>query len=288
MGSSQQEVEVSYGVSNEFFELWLDERMNYTCALYDDTKNFSDNFEQAQDNKLKRLSRMAGITRQTESMLDIGCGWGANIEYQALINKVPNVYGITLSEEQWKKCVDRKLPNTTALCKNFWQYEPDTKFDAVMSICMVEHMVTPEDARAGKAVDIYRNYFNRIHGWTKPGTMFGLQAITRCNVPRKREQLDNLRHATYTIFPGAVTPRVEDLIVAANPYYEVVELYSMRDHYRATTAEWLARLRKHEGVIREKWGNQVFVDYDRYLSTCVEAFINNWQSLHQYSLRRLN
>jgi len=168
MGSSQQEVEVSYGVSNEFFELWLDERMNYICALYDDTKNFSDNFEQAQDNKLKRLSRMAGITRQTESMLDIGCGWGANIEYQALINKVPNVYGITLSEEQWKKCVDRKLPNTTALCKNFWQYEPDTKFDAVMSICMVEHMVTPEDARAGKAVDIYRNYFKPFTAGPSP------------------------------------------------------------------------------------------------------------------------
>jgi cyclopropane-fatty-acyl-phospholipid synthase len=288
MGSSQHDVEVSYGVSNEFFSLWLDERMNYTCALYEDTKNFSDSFEKAQDNKLRRLSRFAGIGPHTESVLDIGCGWGANIEYQALINKVPNVHGFTLSPEQHKKCLERKLPNTTAICEDYKKYQAPVKFDAVMSICMIEHVVTPEDARAGRAVDQYRDYFRRVHSWTKPGTFFGLQAITRCNVPRKREDLDNLRHATYVIFPNAVTPRVEDLIIAANPYYEVVEMHSMRDHYKATCGEWLARLRKHEGKIKEKWGVQVFDDYDRYLSTCVKAFEHNWQSLHQFSLRRLS
>lgn len=287
MGSTQAEVEVSYGVSNEFFELWLDDRMNYTCALYEDTENFSDTLEQAQDNKLKRLSRFAGIGEHTESVLDVGCGWGANLEYQATINQVPNVHGFTLSEEQAKKCVERDLPNTTVLCEDYKKYEAPVRFDSVMSICMVEHTVTPEDARAGRAVDIYRDYFRRIHSWTKPGTYFGLQAITRCNVPRKKADLDDLRHATYTIFPGAVTPRVEDLIVAANPYYEVMEMHSMRDHYRATCAEWLARLRKHESRIREQWGDEVFGDYDRYLSTCVRAFEKNWQSLHQFSLRRL-
>ncbi len=261
--------------------------MNYTCALYEDTVGFSDNFEKAQDNKLKRLSRLAGIGPHTESVLDVGCGWGANLEYQATINRVPSVHGITLSPEQWKKCTSRNLPNTTALCEDYKKYEAPIRFDSVMSICMVEHTVTPENARAGRAVDIYRDYFRRIHSWTKPKTFFGLQAITRCDVPRKRADLEDLRHATYTIFPGAVTPRVEDLIVAANPYYEVVEMHSMRDHYRATCAAWLAGLRKHESVIREKWGSQVYTDYDRYLSTCVKAFIENWQSLHQFSLRRL-
>ncbi|MCB0405942.1 MAG: class I SAM-dependent methyltransferase [Bdellovibrionales bacterium] len=288
MGSTQDEVEVSYGVSNDFFKLWLDERMNYTCALFEDTENFSDNFEQAQDNKLRRLSRFANIGPHTESVLDIGCGWGANIEYQALVNKVPDVHGFTLSPEQAKKCQERNLPNTTATCDDYKTYQPPRKFDAIMSICMMEHIVSPEDARSGKAIELYRDYFRRAHEWSKPGTYFGLQTITRCQVPRNKKDLDDLRHATYVIFPGAVTPRVEDIIVATIPYFEVMEMHSMRFHYRKTCEHWLTRLQKHEALIREKWGSEVFEDYDRYLSTCITAFENNWQSLHQYSLKRLD
>ncbi len=286
--STQSEVEVSYGVSNDFFRLWLDKRMNYTCALYTDTVNYSDDFEKAQDNKLARLSKFANIDHHTESVLDIGCGWGANLEYQATVNKAPRVHGFTLSEEQYKNCVDRDLPNTTVTCENYLHYSPPFKFDAIMSICMVEHVVTPEQARAGKAVDLYRDYFKRAHSWSKPGTYFGLQAITRCQVPRKKEDLDNLRHSTYTIFPGAVTPRVEDLVVASIPYYEVMEMRSMRGHYQQTCTEWLNRMEAHKDFIVEKWGQKLYDDYDRYLSCCIKAFDNNWQSLHQFSLKRLD
>ncbi|MEZ4749737.1 MAG: hypothetical protein R3B54_03650 [Bdellovibrionota bacterium] len=60
--------------------------------------------------------------------------------------------------------------------------------------------------------------------WKQPGTYFGLQTITRCQVPRNKKDLDDLRHATYVIFlPGAVTPRVEDIIVATILYFEVME-----------------------------------------------------------------
>ncbi len=290
MGSSQSDVEVSYGVSNDFFQLWLDERMNYTCAVFQDRVGFSDNFEAAQDNKLAFLSKMAHIGPNTESVLDIGCGWGSNIEYQATVNKVPDVHGFTLSIEQHKKCMERAkhIPNITATCQNYLHYEAPKKFDAIMSICMIEHVVTPDDARAGKAIDLYRDYFRRAHSWSKPGSYFGLQAITRCGVPRNKKDLDDMRHATYVIFPNAVTPRVEDIIVAANPYYEVIEMHSRRPDYRMTTWHWRDRLRQNEKVILEKWGQQVYDDYDRYLSTCIKAFEMNWQSLHQFSLKRLD
>jgi cyclopropane-fatty-acyl-phospholipid synthase len=288
VGSNQTDIEVSYGVGNDFFRLWLDERMNYTCALFEDSTNFSDNFEKAQDNKLRKLSEFAHIDAHTESVLDIGCGWGANLEYQSTINKVPNVHGITLSPEQHKFCKGRNLPNTTVLCEDYKKYEPTLKFDAVMSICMMEHIVSPEDARAGKAVELYRDYFKRVHSWTKPNTYFGLQTITRCGVPRKKKDLEDIKHATYIIFPGAVTPRVEDIIVAANPYYEVMEMHSRRFHYKKTCEHWLTGVQKHETEIRAKWGAQVFDDYTRYLSTCIKAFEENWQSLHQYSLKRLD
>lgn len=288
MGSTQPDVEVSYGVSNDFFRLWLDDRMNYTCALFKDTVNFSDRHEDAQDNKLRLLSEYAHIDGNTQSVLDIGCGWGANLEYQDKVNKVPNVHGFTLSNEQYKFCADRRLPHTTVTCQDYRKYEAPLKFDAVMSICMVEHVVSPEDARAGKAVDLYRDYFRRVHGWTKPGSYFGLQAITRNRVPRKKQDLDDLRHGTYVIFPGAVTPRVEDLIVAATPYYEVMEMVSGRQHYKKTCELWRDGVRKHEATIRAKWGDTVYADYDRYLTTCINAFENDWQSLHRFSLKRLD
>ena len=288
VGSNQTDVEVSYGVDNEFFKLWLDERMNYTCALFEDTVNYSDVHEKAQDNKLRKLSEFAHIDSQTESTLDIGCGWGANLEYQATVNKVPNVHGITLSAEQHKFCVDRNLPNTTALCQDYKDYAPALKFDSVISICMMEHIVSPEEARAGNAVALYRDYFKKVHSWTKPNTYFGLQTITRCQVPRTKKDLDDIRHATYIIFPGAVTPRVEDIIVAAIPYYEVMEMHSRRFHYKRTCEHWLSGVEKHEATIIKRWGQQVFDDYTRYLTTCINAFEHNWQSLHQYSLKRLD
>ena len=75
MGSTKAEVEVSYDVSNEFFRLWLDERMNYTCAVFE-----SDDqpLEAAQLNKLRILSDFAKVSPE-KKLLDIGCGWGAAV-----------------------------------------------------------------------------------------------------------------------------------------------------------------------------------------------------------------
>src|SRR5207253_130171 len=116
MGSSKAEVAVSYDVSNEFFRLWLDERMNYTCGVFDDSPRRADlttpgpvSLEQAQLDKLRILSQFAHVTPQS-TVLDIGCGWGANLEYQALVNHVKAAHGITLSEAQCAEIRRRNLP----------------------------------------------------------------------------------------------------------------------------------------------------------------------------------
>ena len=280
--STQEEVEVSYDVSNDFFELWLDEKMNYTCALFDGT----DDLEEAQLKKLERLSRFANINANTKSVLDIGCGWGANLEYQATVNNVPDCHGITLSSAQLDYCHKRGIPNADMRLCNYLDYEPKEKFDAITSICMIEHVATPEETRVGKHIDLYRDYFRRAYEWSKPGAHFGLQTITRNVVPRSKQDLDDLRHTTYIIFPGGITPRVEDIVIASQPYWEVMQCHSMRLDYKRTIEHWRTRLRDHEGLIRQKWGDVVFDDYNRYLSTCVKAFENDWQSLHQWSLRR--
>lgn len=281
--SNQREVEVSYDVDNEFFRLWLDERMNYTCGLFEGTESL----EQAQINKLAWLHDAAHV-RPSSSVLDIGCGWGANIEYLARDRGVRDVHGITLSSAQHAEIKRRAIPGVTASCVSYLDYQPPVKFDSIISICMMEHIVTPAEARAGKAIDMYRNYFRLAHSWSKPGAWFGLQTILRNRVPRIAADVRDIGWVTYEIFPGGITPRLEEIISAVNPYWEVIEVKTRRLDYKRTCEHWLSRLRKHEALIKERWGAKLFTDYERYLSTCVRGFEMHYQSLAQYSLQRID
>jgi cyclopropane-fatty-acyl-phospholipid synthase len=293
MGSSKHDVEVSYDVSNEFFRLWLDERMNYTCAVYETMDQTGpmgpggQSLEAAQLNKLRILSEFAKVTPE-KSILDIGCGWGACLEYLATTRKVKRAVGVTLSTEQAKEVNDRKIPNAQCVGADFMKWETKEKFDGLVSICMIDHLCSPQEARLGKAVDIYRQYFKKCHELTNKGAQFGLQAILRNRTPRIKKDLEDVYFCTHVIFPGGLNPRLEDIIQAVNPYWEVMQVNSRREHYQRTTNEWLRRMRDHETVIRQKWGDKVFDDYDRYLSTCVRAFEMHYSSLAQFELRRID
>ncbi|MCA9517359.1 MAG: class I SAM-dependent methyltransferase [Myxococcales bacterium] len=281
--STQDEVEVSYDVGNDFFRLWLDEKMSYTCALFEGT----DNLEQAQIKKHEWLYEAAHID-QDKRVLDIGCGWGANADFLSAMKGVKDVYGITLSRSQYEECVRRELPTAKFEVTDYRDFVPEKKFDAVISICMMEHIATPDDVREGRHIGMYRDYFRRAWEWTNPGAYFGLQTILRNRVPRIKEDLADIGWLTYQIFPGGLSLRLEDIVKAVNPYWEIMEIKTRREHYQKTTAEWLRRMRLHEDHIRKTWGDQVFDDYDRYLRTCVRGFEMHYQSLAQYSLRRID
>jgi cyclopropane-fatty-acyl-phospholipid synthase len=294
VGSSKADIAVSYDVSNEFFRLWLDERMNYTCGIFDDGPERMSlgvpgpvSLEESQLRKLRILSDYAHVTRES-TVLDIGCGWGANLEYQSTVNRVKAAHGITLSEAQCAEIRRRELPNVTASVCSYLDYKPEVKFDAIISICMMEHIVSPQEARDGKSISAYRNYFRLAHEWTKPGAYFGLQTILRNFIPRDRKDVQDLGWVTYEIFPGGIVPRLEEIIAAVNPYFEVLEVKTRRLDYRNTTWHWRDRLRKNESHIRATWGDKVFDDYERYLSTCVTGFEKHYTSLAQYSLKRID
>jgi cyclopropane-fatty-acyl-phospholipid synthase len=284
MGSSKADVEVSYDVSNEFFRLWLDERMNYTCAVYE---SWDQSLEAAQLNKLKILSDFAKVTPE-KRVLDIGCGWGACLEYLATTRKAKESVGITLSTAMADEVNARKIPGVNVVAGDFRTWQPEEKFDAIISICMMDHLCSPQEAREGKAIDIYRAYFKKCWEMTKPGSWFGLQTILRNRTPRRGKDLEDIFWVTHNIFPGGLNPRMEDVIVAVNPYWEVMQVNSRREHYGKTTGEWLRRLRLNEKTIREKWGDKLFLDYERYLATCVMAFDKHYSSLAQYELRRID
>jgi cyclopropane-fatty-acyl-phospholipid synthase len=281
--STQHELAVSYGVSNDFFRLWLDRGMNYSCGLFFDA---DDSLEQAQENKLDYFFRGTRLNASSR-VLDIGCGWGGNLAFLTRKRRLPDVVGITLAKEQYLH-LRQELSDVEVHCVSYRDYEPDRPFDALISIGMFEHIATPEQVRSHEHIAAYRDYFRRAHGWTRSGAYFGLQSVVGARIPRDREVLRELGWATRRIFPGAISPRIEAIVASLSAYWEIVELRTRRRHYERTTQEWLRRLEASERVIRERWGDRTFDEYQRYLRGCVRFFEEGYQSLAQLILRRVD
>jgi cyclopropane-fatty-acyl-phospholipid synthase len=280
--SDAAQIGVSYDVSNDFFRLFLDPEMSYSCAVFAE----GDSLETAQRRKLAWLHDAARITPD-HRVLDIGCGWGANLAYLVGERGVRRAHGITLSAEQHREVVARGLPGVETSLVSYLDFAPSEPFDAVESIGMLEHVCTPADARAGRAVDVYRRYFELAHSWTRPGAWFGLQSIVRVKVPRDPNDLRDLGWVGKVIFPGAMTPRLEDIVVAANPCWEVVEVKTRRRDYETTCRIWRERLRAREVEARQLFGDELFDRYDRYLRVSERSFEKGYSSLAQLSLRRI-
>ena len=290
MTSTREDFVEGYDLSNEFFRLWLDERMHYTSAVFDERHT---TLEDAQRNKNRILADFAGVTADT-LVLDIGCGWGATLEYLARERRVKRAHGITLSRAQHEEIAGRKLEGVETWCVDYKDFVPHSRYDALISIEMVDHLVSPAQQRQGLAVDIYREYFNRVAGWAVARARFGLQAILRDRVPRRRVDLENLKFTAEVMFPGGLNPRLEELVAACGQSWEILSLVTRREDYGKTTAEWLRRLRGNERQIMDrgsggrvmKNGETVWANYERFLSTCMTAFDQSWASLVQMELRK--
>ncbi len=280
--STQSDIAVTYDVSNEFFRLWLDKRMIYSCALFEGTEDL----DQAQVNKLRYFYDGIRMTPD-KRVIDIGCGWGGAMDFFSEMG-AKAVTGITLSSAQFSEIEARAMPGVSAELVSYTEYQPKQKFDAAFSIGMFEHITTSEDARTGRQLPIYRDYFRRVWEMTNPGSWFGLQTVITLRVPRDRDDLRELGRGTALIFPGAITPRLEAIMASVNPYWEVMELKTRREHYAKTTGAWLRNLRANQATIRERWGDERYDEYDRYLRGCVMIFEKGYQSLAQLLLRRLD
>ncbi|MFD4770798.1 SAM-dependent methyltransferase [Streptomyces niveus] len=281
--STAAELEISYGVSPDFYRLWLGDELHYTCAVFDDT----DDLRQAQLAKLAVIHEYAGI-RPDSRVLDIGCGWGGNLAYLAAVRQVREAQGITLSQVQHTEIERLNLPGVTVHCADYRDFEPAGRFDALTSICMLEHACRPEQVRTGEALDVYRGFFRRAWNWTVPGASFGLQHVVNDRVPRELAEIREMGWFAGRIFPGSAAPRMEDIVRAVGPYWEIVHLRTRRTDYLRTLSHWREGLRRNEKLIRTTWGDELFADYDRYLTFCMRAFDQRYHSLAQWSLRRID
>ena len=157
MTSTQAEIDVSYSVSNDFFKLWLDKNMHYTSAVY---QSADQSLEDAQENKARVLYDFAELGPD-KTVLDIGCGWGSMLDY-CVRRGIKRAEGVTLSTAQAEWCHARKLEKSQIHICDYRDWKPAEPYDGLVSIEMIDHLCSPAQAREGKAVDIYRAYFNKL------------------------------------------------------------------------------------------------------------------------------
>lgn len=281
--SDSSQVEVSYGIDNDFYSIFLDSKRIYSCALFEGTSDL----DEAQINKLSFIADAAHVTPGS-TVLDIGCGWGGNLAFLTGERGVARAVGLTLSEQQYDEAQKYRSSKIDVQLTDYRDYVPPHLFDSVVSIGMFEHIATPTQARSGKSVHLYREYFRKVWEWTKPGAWFGLQSVIQTRLPRDLSFIRDIGSVIQGIFPGATAPRFEEIYVAVNPYWEVVEMHTRREHYARTCAAWHDSLVRNEKFVVERWGRERFEEYERFFRRISEAFSEGYGSLGQFSLRRID
>ena len=241
-GSNKAAIEHHYDISNAFYRLFLDERLVYSCGYFTD---FANGIDQAQTDKLEHICRKLRL-KHGETLLDIGCGWGAMLIYAAKHYGVTG-HGVSLSEEQTKLARERIQAEglhdrITIEIKPY--AELAGSFDKISSIGMFEHIgIANHDA-----------YFSAVHRLLKPGGVYLHHAITRRAKKNMRKTLrkgPEYRALVKYIFPGGEVDTIS--MTAANLEthgFYVHDVENLREHYARTCRLWAERLtnRFAEGI----------------------------------------
>lgn len=251
-----------YDAGNDFYRLWLDPSLTYSCAL---RENADDTLETAQDRKLRFHLNAIGADK-ARAVLDIGCGWGAILQRLAQQGVARSV-GLTLSPEQAEFVRARAHPGVEVRTENWLHYEPDTRFDGIISIGAFEHFARPDDSAAEK-IRVYREFFTRCRDWLHADGVLSLQTIAYANMAREQASA----FMQQEIFPDADLPTLAEITAAAEGIFEVRSITNGRLDYAWTCAEWARRLRAHRTEAAEIVGNEVVARYERYLKLSALGF----------------
>jgi len=253
-----------YDIGNAFFSLWLDSSLTYSCALRESP---GDTLEIAQERKLQ-FHLDAIRADRARAVLDIGCGWGGILKRLSENHGVRRAVGLTLSEEQAAFVRSHGYPGVEVQTKSWMDYEPDTRFDGIISIGAFEHFARPQDPPAEK-VRAYRDFFTRCRDWLSPGGgTLSLQTIAYANM----SSADASRFIQQEIFPDADLPTLAEIAAAAEGLFEVQSLTNGRLDYAWTCAEWARGLRQRRAEAVELVGPDVVARYERYLTLCSLGF----------------
>jgi cyclopropane-fatty-acyl-phospholipid synthase len=226
----RQAVSFHYDVSNEFFRLWLDSRMLYSCAYF---MLAADTLDAAQTAKLHHLCRKLRL-RPGDRLLDIGCGWGGLALFAAQEYGV-RVVGVTLSAQQASLAANRVADaglkrEVTIELRDYRDVSTSEPFDAIVSVGMSElvgrsHLTT---------------YFEKVASLLKSGGVFLNHAIGEGARPRASAGPSFIQEY---VFPDSDIPPIPTVLAAGEAAgLEVRDVENLREHYIFTLRHWVRRL----------------------------------------------
>jgi cyclopropane-fatty-acyl-phospholipid synthase len=281
-GASAESIQHHYDISNEFYSLWLDESMTYSCALWDGE---TDDLAMAQMRKIDYLVAESGA-RGCERVLDIGCGWGSVMQRLVAEHGVQHVTGLTLSKAQAHHVERLDDPRLEVVVQDWADFVPDAPYDAAISVGAMEHFVKFGWKRSDK-VAAYRRFFEKCHESLNPGAGLGLQTIGKGNVVLDDQGWQDCLFIAEHIFPESDPPRLAEIAHAAEKLFDITSVVNHREHYALTCSAWLERLRnnwtKAVGIV----GREKAEVYVRYLEASIRQFRLGHANLYRIALRRI-
>lgn len=265
--NQKKEVSSHYDLGNDFYQLWLDQSLSYSCAYF---KKEQDNLYEAQYNKVHRILEKLYL-KEGMTLCDIGCGWGFLLIEAAKKYKVRGV-GVTLSVEQ-KKEFERRIKQEgleAYLQVELMDYRDisslNMKFDRAVSVGMVEHVGRRN----------YPLFMSCVKDILKPGGIFVLHYISAL-----LESPGDAWIKKY-IFPGGVIPSLREIIaIAGNLRFFAIDVESLRRHYAQTLLIWNQNFQKCRQQAMEMFDQKFARMWELYLCACAAAFTNGVVDLSQ-------
>ena len=267
-------IEFHYDVSNDFYALFLDRRMVYTCAYY---RRPDGDLDEAQEDKLELVCRKLRL-EPGERLLDIGCGWGALVMWAAERHGV-QAHGVTLSRAQadWAAAEIRRAGLEGRARVDHLDYRElprDARFDKIAAVGVIEHV----------GIRNYPAYFARVHELLRPGGLFLNHGITHEKHWRRSSQTKFLeRH----VFPNGEIDNVTHILdVLERARFEIRDVEDLREHYARTTAQWVERLQANARAARALVGERTYRTWLAYLANSSVGFTRGWIGLYQVVAER--
>jgi len=259
-----------YDVSNEFYSLWLDRNMVYSCGYFITPQ---DSIETAQIQKIDHILDKVNI-QPGDRLLDIGCGWGGLI-MRAAEKYGAKALGITLSQNQYEFAKERiSTAGLSDRCEvRIQDYRDVTgKFERITSVGMFEHV----------GLKNLRSYFAKIESLLTDNGVVMNHGITSCDVDSKISHWGADDFMDNYVFPDSETPHIAlTLKEMCGAGLEPVDVENLRRHYVYTLNHWTERFEQQSDRLRAIAGEKRYRIWRLYLAGCAYGFAQNWISLHQ-------
>ena len=244
-----------YDISNEFYKLWLDKQMAYTCAYF---PTESTGLEQAQIAKFDHVCRKLWL-QPGELVVEAGCGWGALALHMAREYGV-KVHAYNISKEQLSYARQRARQEGLEAQVSFIEgdyREIDGRYDAFVSVGMLEHVGINHFAELGETI----NRVLKKHGR-------GLLHSIGRDKPRAMNNWIEKR-----IFPGAYPPSMQEMMSILEPWrFSVLDVENLRLHYAKTIEHWLDRYVSVESEVQVMFDEPFVRAWKLYLAGSAATF----------------